>query len=235
MLRSNAIAVVIPVYNHGTRISAVVEQVLELGYRLFVVDDGSDDDTPGVLAGLQNDRLTILTHSQNRGKGAALLSGFQAARESYKWAVTIDADGQHKPEDIEKLLQAGEDEQPVLVLGNRQGMHQAHVPWTSKAGRGFSNFWVWASGGPMVGDSQSGFRLYPLDAVLEFNVLARRFQYEVEVLVKAHRQGIPIVEAPVQVVYQKGSERISHFHPWQDFMRNASTFSRLIFERLFAR
>ena len=235
MLRNDQIAVVIPVYNHGTRISKVVQQVLDLGYPLFVVDDGSDDETPVMLARLHADRLTILTHSHNRGKGAALLTGFSAAQENYRWAVTIDADGQHKPEDIEKLLQAVEGKQPTLVLGNRQGMDQDHVPWTSKAGRGFSNFWVWASGGPMVGDSQSGFRLYPLDAVLALDVEARRFQYEVEVLVKAHRQGIAIVEAPVQVVYQKGSERISHFHPWQDFLRNSSTFSRLIFERLFSR
>ena len=235
MLRSDTIAVVVPVYNHGTRISKVVQQVLDLGYPLFVVDDGSDDETPVMLASLHDDRLSVLTHPQNRGKGAALLTGFQAARKNYRWVVTIDADGQHKPEDIEKLLQAADEGQPALVLGNRQGMDHDHVPWTSKAGRGFSNFWVWVSGGPMVGDSQSGFRLYPLDAVLRLDVQARRFQYEVEVLVKAHRQGIPVVEAPVQVVYQKGSERISHFHPWQDFMRNSSTFSRLIVERLFSR
>ena len=232
MLNRKKVAIVIPVYNHGTRISDVVYQVLPLGFSVFVVDDGSTDRTPDILSAL--DTITVLTHSHNKGKGAALRTGFTAAQHSCSWAVTIDADGQHKPEDIENLLQAVQDDSRTIVIGNRQGMNQDHVPWTSKFGRKFSNFWVWVSGGPMVSDSQSGFRLYPLPEVLGLDVQARRFQYEVEVLVKAHQKGIVVVEAPVQVVYQKGAERISHFHPWHDFVRNSATFSRLIFQRIFS-
>lgn len=232
MLDRKKVAIVIPVYNHGTRISDVVYQVVPLGFPVFVVDDGSTDATPDILRTM--DSITVLTHSQNKGKGAALRTGFTTAQRSCDWAVSIDADGQHKPEDIESLLQAVQDNMRSIVIGNRQGMNQDHVPWTSKFGRKFSNFWVWVSGGPMVSDSQSGFRLYPLPEVLGLDVQARRFQYEVEVLVKAHQKGIMIVEAPVQVVYQKGAERISHFHPWHDFVRNSKTFSRLIFQRIFS-
>ena len=232
MQNRRKIAIVIPVYNHGTRISDVVYQILPLGFPVFVVDDGSTDATPGILRTM--DSITVLTHSQNKGKGAALRTGFTAAQQSCDWAVSIDADGQHKPEDIENLLQAVQDNMRSIVIGNRQGMNQGHIPWTSKFGRKFSNFWVWVSGGPMVSDSQSGFRLYPLPEILGLDVQARRFQYEVEVLVKAHQKGIMIVEAPVQVVYQKGAERISHFHPWHDFVRNSKTFSRLIFQRIFS-
>jgi glycosyltransferase involved in cell wall biosynthesis len=232
MLNRKKVAIVIPVYNHGTRISDVVYQILPLGYPVFVVDDGSTDTTPGILSTI--DGITVLTHSRNKGKGAALRTGFQAAQKSCDWAVSIDADGQHKPEDIETLLQAVQDNRRRIIIGNRQGMNQEHVPWTSKFGRKFSNFWVWVSGGPTVSDSQSGFRLYPIPEVLNLEVLARRFQYEVEVLVQAHRQGIMVEEVPVQVVYQKGVERISHFHPWHDFMRNSATFSRLIFQRIFS-
>jgi hypothetical protein len=108
-----------------------------------------------------------------------------------------------------------------------------NVPWTSRFGRKFSNFWVWVSGGPMLTDSQSGFRLYPLPEALRLDVQARRYQFEVEILVKARQQGLETLEVPVQVVYQKKEERVSHFHPWLDFWRNSTTFSRLIFTRIF--
>jgi glycosyltransferase involved in cell wall biosynthesis len=231
MLNHNRVAIVIPTYNHGTRISDVVWKTASLGYPVFVVDDGSTDNSAEILSSI--DGITVLTHSRNRGKGAALLTGFQAASKSSDWAVTIDADGQHKPEDVGNLLEAVKESERIIVIGARQGMDGENVPWTSRFGRGFSNFWVWLSGGPRTSDSQSGFRLYPLPEVLSLDVHALRFQFEVEILVKAHRKGIPVVESPVQVVYQKGEERISHFHPWKDFLRNSATFSRLIFQRIF--
>ncbi len=232
MPHNNRVGIVIPVYNHGTRISDVVAKVVALGYPLFVVDDGSTDETAEMLSVMNNEKITVITHPKNLGKGAALLSGFQAATKQCDWAVSIDGDGQHKAEDIVTLIQAIKKGRRAIIIGSRQGMDEKHVPWTSKFGRKFSNFWVWASGGPMVSDSQSGFRLYPLPEVLALTVQARRFQYEVEVLVIAHQHKIPVFETPVQVVYQKGAERISHFHPWRDFLRNSATFSRLIFRRI---
>ncbi len=232
MSKRNRVAIVIPVYNHGTRIGDVMRQVSSLGFPVFVVDDGSTDETAAILSSVEG--VTVLRHSQNMGKGAALLTGFQEAEKNFEWALTLDADGQHKPEDAENLLQAVAEGQRPIVVGNRQGMDGEHVPWTSRFGRTFSNFWVWVSGGPPINDSQSGFRLYPLPESLALDVRARRFQFEVEILVKANQQGIPVVEAPVQVVYQKGTERISHFHPWKDFFRNSATFSRLIFQRIFS-
>lgn len=231
MLNRKKVAIIIPSYNHGTRISDVVWKSMALGFPLFVVDDGSGDATPGILSGI--DGITVITHSQNRGKGVALQSGFRAAMKTCDWAITLDADGQHKPEDVESLLAAVTEGLRPIVIGARLGMDTENVPWTSRFGRGFSNFWVWISGGPQVTDSQSGFRLYPLPETVELEVAAKRFQYEVEVLVAAHQAGIPVVEAPVQVVYQRGVERISHFHPWKDFLRNAATFSRLIIRRIF--
>jgi len=231
MMNRSKVAIVIPAYNHGTRISDVVRDTTALGYPVFVVDDGSTDRTAEMLSSIEG--ITVLTHAQNLGKGAALRTGFKAAAESSRWAVTLDADGQHKPEDIENLLNAVKGARRPIVVGVRQGMDGENVPWTSRFGRGFSNFWVWASGGPQVHDSQSGFRLYPLPEALALNVRALRFQYEVEILVIANQKGIPVVQAPVQVVYQKGKERISHFHPWKDFLRNSVTFSRLILKRIF--
>ena len=110
-----------------------------------------------------------------------------------------------------------------------------HIPWTSRFGRKFSNFWVRTSGGPKISDTQSGMRIYPLPETMGLNARARRFQFEVEILVQARRRGIPIIEAPVSVVYGADGARISHFRPFVDFFRNAKTFTRLIFTRIFSR
>jgi glycosyltransferase involved in cell wall biosynthesis len=227
-------AIVIPVYNHGSRIAEVVRQSLALGLPIFVVDDGSTDQTAAVLTRLTG--INLLRHPDNRGKGAAILTGFAAAVQAgCDWAVTLDGDGQHDPADVRNLLQRVQDGGRQIVIGSRQGMgDNRHVPWTSRFGRGFSNFWVWAAGGPRVSDSQSGFRLYPLPEAQQLEVRARRSQFEVEILVKARRQGIPVVESPVGVIYQPRGERISHFRPWRDFWRNSSTFNRLVWARIFS-
>ena len=198
-----------------------------------MVDDGSTDGTAENIAAI--DGIIVLHHAINIGKGAALLTGFKAAEEKgHDWAITLDADGQHKPEDATTLLTAANDHDRSIVIGKRQGMDgQINVPWTSRFGRKFSNFWVWAAGGPWVEDSQSGFRLYPLPEVLTLAVKARRYQFEVEVLVKARQQGIKIKEVPVQVIYQPKGVRVSHFRPWRDFNRNSAVFTRLIFARIF--
>ena len=232
MLNNERLAIVIPVYNHGTRIRDVILKTIPLGYPVFVVDDGSTDQTAEVLSSMKG--ITVLGHPQNLGKGAALKTGFAAALKVSDWVITLDADGQHKPEDIKILTAAVTKEKRAIIIGAREGMNGEHVPWTSRFGRGFSNFWVWLSGGPRVSDSQSGFRVYPLPESLDLDVRALRFQYEVEILVRAHQNGMSVIEAPVQVVYQKGAERVSHFHPWKDFLRNAITFSRLIIQRIFS-
>lgn len=225
-------AIIIPVYNHGQRIEDVIRQALKLGLPLIVVDDGSTDSTPDIINRIRG--ISVIRHPENQGKGAALVTGFAAAvKRGCDWAITIDGDGQHRPEDSHNLLKAGEDNRRVIVVGKREGMTGKNVPWTSRFGRGFSNFWVWAAGGPLITDSQSGFRLYPLPETLELDVKATRYQFEVEVLVKARQKGIETIEAPIQVVYQPQGERVSHFRPWHDFWRNSSTFSRLIWQRIF--
>ncbi len=226
-------AIIIPVYNHGKQIGEVVRKAWQLNLPIFVIDDGSTDATQEALGSL--DGITVLRHPENQGKGAALLTGFKAAEaQGHDWAVSLDGDGQHHPEDAENLLQAVQDGERCLVIGKRQGMEEnANVPWTSRFGRGFSNFWVWAAGGPLLADSQSGFRLYPLPEALHLDVQARRYQFEVEVLVKARQQGLAVREVPIRVVYQPKGVRVSHFQPWLDFRRNTTTFNGLIWKRIF--
>jgi hypothetical protein len=145
----------------------------------------------------------------------------------------MDADGQHHPGNASDLIRAIPAGQRPIIVGHREGMDHHHVSWKSRFGRKFSNFWVRASGGPNIRDTQSGFRLYPLPEVLHLHVRARRFQFEVEILVKAKWQGIPVLEVPVHVTYESGIERVSHYRGFVDFCRNAGTFSRLILTRWF--
>lgn len=230
-----AFAFVIPVFNHARNIEQVVRAALGSGAPVIVVDDGSTDETRGKVDGLAGAK--VVRHPQNLGKGAAILTGLATAAAPpihARFVVTVDGDGQHDPDDARRLLAGlwrdGHLE-TSFVLGNRRGMDHAHVPWTSRAGRKFSGFWIWASGGPMLADSQSGLRVYPVAETLALPTRARRFEFEVEVLVHARRAGIPIREVPVTVAYDPPGGRVSHFRPWRDFGRNSMAFTRLIVSR----
>ncbi len=223
-------AFVIPVFNHAEQISQVIEGLRPYGCSIIVVNDGSTDQTAACLEKMQD--IQLLVHDTNRGKGAALLTGFAAAAEIAEWAVTIDADGQHNPADAEKLMQAARENPGAIVIGRREGMKEQQAPWTSRFGRGFSNFWVYAAGGKWLSDSQTGYRVYPLPMSLRLGTASRRFQFEVEILVRALWNRIPVVQRSVRVRYKREIPRVSHFRPFVDFWRNASTFTRLIIQRV---
>jgi glycosyltransferase involved in cell wall biosynthesis len=223
-------AVVIPVYNHGATVAEVIRKAQHHHLPVIVVDDGSTDKTYEALQSIPG--IRVLRHTRNRGKGAALVTGMREAAGIARWAICLDADGQHDPDDIGPLLAAVPATGCAIIIGKRVGMETA--PWTSRFGRKFSNFWVWVSGAARLSDSQSGFRIYPLPEVLHLDIRSGRYQYELEVLAKAAWQGIPAIEIPVSVTYAPAGSRISHFHPWRDFCRNTQTFSRLITRRVFS-
>ncbi len=221
----------IPVFNHGRTIAAVVEKAQQLNLPVIVVDDGSTDETHDRVRSLGGVRL--LRHHCNLGKGAALLTGMAEAAAFADWAISLDADGQHHPADAIELIRAIPAAKRPIVTGVRKQMEGENVPWTSRFGRKFSNFWVALAGGSRLQDTQSGFRIYPLPEVLDLKIKSRRYQFEVEILVKAQWKMIPVVEAPVRVSYAPGGARVSHFRPFVDFVRNFRTFARLIVQRLF--
>ncbi len=229
--KDSRIAIVIPVYNHDQTAADVVIRALGHGYPVFVVDDGSTDESFSKLRKIEG--IHLLQHRINRGKGAALVTGFQAAQRVADWAITMDADGQHNPDDLVNLVQAIPKDGRPIILGRRQGMDNCNVPWTSRFGREFSNFWVWASGGQWLRDSQSGFRIYPLPEILNLGVCSERFQFEVEVLARAGWKKIPVIEVLVGVTYEAPGKRKSHFRPFVDFLRNSQVFTRLILTRFF--
>jgi glycosyltransferase involved in cell wall biosynthesis len=221
---------VIPVYNHAAAISTVIGKTLAFNRPLFVIDDGSTDDTPKELEALSG--INVIRHPVNLGKGTALMTGFAAAAPLADWAITLDADGQHDPADALELIKAVPVGARPLVVGRRTKMLEKGAPWTSRWGRGFSNFWVWACSGMTLSDTQSGFRLYPLPEILRLNPRGRRFQFEVEVLVLAAWAKMEIMEVDISTQYRLPGHRISHFQPGMDFWRNTVAFSRLFTKRL---
>ncbi len=223
-------AVIIPVFNHYRMAPAVIKKALALGIPVIAVDDGSTDSSYENIRKIKG--IKILRHEKNRGKGAAIKTGFAEASKTAGWAITIDADGQHDPADALKMMKAIQPGARPIVIGMRDDMSGSDVPWTSRFGRGFSNFWVRLSGGPAVKDSQSGFRIYPLPEADLLKVKSRRFQFEVEILARANWKGIPVIECPVSVTYTPGEKRVSHFRPFVDFLRNTGTFTRLITLRI---
>jgi glycosyltransferase involved in cell wall biosynthesis len=167
-------AFIIPVYNHAATVAQVAKQARAMNYPVFVVDDGSTDETPKRLAEIKD--IHVLRHEKNEGKGAAIMTGFMAASHVADFAITIDADGQHDPEDALNLIEAIPLKKRPLVVGARKGMDSirgAHIPWTSRFGRKFSNFWVRLSGGPKLSDTQSGMRIYPLPEAMSLPVRGR--------------------------------------------------------------
>lgn len=223
-------AIVIPVYNHEQMAPEVIAGAVKIGFPVFVTDDGSTDSTYDRIKNIKG--VYFLRHECNQGKGAALLTAFAAASRAADWAVSLDADGQHDPAEIGHLISAVSGMERAIIIGRRKEMSGKDVPITSRLGREFSNFWVWCAGGPLLHDTQSGFRIYPLPESLHLGVRSRRFQFEVEILVKAGWKGLPVREVPISVTYSPGSGRISHFRPFIDFVRNSNTFTRLIFQRL---
>jgi glycosyltransferase involved in cell wall biosynthesis len=222
---------VIPVYNHAASLAPVLDGCMKLGLPVIVVDDGSTDGASEVLS--RYDNISVIRHEKNLGKGEAIRSGLRAASAIADFAITIDADGQHVPGDAAKLIESIKEGSRPIVIGARKNMQgDETIPWTSRFGRKFSNFWVMLSGGPVLTDTQSGFRIYPVKEVLRLKSRAKRFQFEVEILALARWHNIPVIEAPVSVIYQDGGMRVSHFRPFVDFLRNSATFTRLIAMRL---
>lgn len=229
-LAARKICVIIPTYNNAGTLATVIEQVQSYCQHVYVVNDGSTDDTSEIL--VRYPALTVISYPRNQGKGWALRQGFAAAvSEGFDYAITLDSDGQHFAQDIPVLVATLARTGPCLIIGSRN-MAQAGVPRKSSFGNKFSNFWFWVETGYEVPDTQSGYRLYPISQLRELRFFTRKFEFEIEVIVRAAWQGIKVVSAPVGVYYAAGSERITHFRPFTDFTRISVLNTALVATRL---
>lgn len=217
-LRDRGICVVIPTYNNAGTIANVVYRTLEQCQDVIVVSDGCTDNTLDILRGIED--ITIVDYDKNAGKGTALKCGFRKALEmGFAYAITMDADGQHFPEDIPVMLQANRQHPGALIVGQRKGLEKAERSAGSKFANAFSNFWFAVQTGHYLRDTQTGYRLYPLKKLHGLSLLTSRYEAELELLVFAAWHGVKIVSTPVDVYYPPAEERVSHFRPIRDFSR----------------
>jgi len=214
--------VIVPVYN-SPYIKEVIKELMTFGHPVIVVDDGCDE-----VVDLSEYKLDVVRHEVNMGKGEAILSGAKRAKElGYDCFVTMDADKQHIPSQIQKLLDVYKE--GSIVIGNRD-FSGDDVPDSSKFGRKFSNFWVALESWRQLGDTQSGFRMYPVD-ILDLPLKNKRFDFEIEILVfHAHRGG-KIIDVEVECYYPPKEERISHFDKLHDNVRLTKVHTKLMIQR----
>jgi len=208
--------IVIPVYNHPGTVRDVVTRALAVHDRVMVVDDGSRDIVADLLIGLD---VHVIRHKKNMGKGAAILTGsMEASRLGMTHIVTIDADGQHDPADFRQFIPVLHENPHAIIIGKRY-FQGTKAPRLTVFGRSFSNFWMRLQTGISLGDTQSGFRAYPLGVLDKLILRERHYSFEVEVLVKAAWAGIKILETDISVYYPPAEERISHFRGFLDNLR----------------
>jgi len=211
------ICVLIPTYNNASLIGDVIHDILQYTTDIIVVNDGSTDNTSEVLAGFA--AIDVLSYAPNKGKGSALLTGFRHAySKGYRYAITIDSDGQHYASDLVRFVDHIEAHPSSLIIGARN-MDQQHIPGKSTFGNRFSNFWFWVTTGKKLPDTQSGYRLYPLEPIVNTRYFSGKYEFEIEAPVRASWKGVPIGVVPVGVYYPDPEERISHFRPFRDFFR----------------
>lgn len=205
--------IVIPVYNHGSTLRDVATRALEVNDQVMVVDDGSTDGGIDTLDGLD---VHVIRHPENLGKGAAILTAAKAARRlGMTHMITIDADGQHDPFDCRHFLPVLQADPLVIVIGKRD-FRSIDAPLSTRFGRHFSNFWFRLQTGRALGDTQSGFRGYPLAVLEKLKLREKHYSFEVEVLVKAAWGGVKLQELNIPVFYPPSRERISHFRLFRD-------------------
>jgi glycosyltransferase involved in cell wall biosynthesis len=205
----------------------VLQDVLEYTDDVCVVNDGSTDHTLEILSQFSN--IKIHTYPTNVGKGWALREGFEFARQhGYEYVITLDSDGQHFADDLPTMLEALEKNNHAIVIGARN-MNQSSVPGKSSFGNKFSNFWFTLETGISVPDTQSGYRLYPIKKLEGIRFFTRKYEFEIEVIVRGSWSGLDVIAVPVKVYYPPAEERISHFRPLKDFSRISVLNTVLVF------
>ena len=183
---------------------------------VLVIDDGSGDDTGALARGAGAE---VLRHPQRRGKGCALQSGLAwAAARGFTHVFSVDGDGQHLADEMPVLIEASRQNPTAIVLGERS--REGHDISPMKLfGNRFANRWVEIASGRAFEDTQSGFRIYPVATTRALGGHASHYGYETEVLIRALRDGVPVVCRTVRVYYPPAELRVSYYRPWVDTVR----------------
>ena len=213
-----SVCVLIPTYNNDKTLRKVIEDALSYCPQTLVVNDGSTDNTESILKGFA-DRIISVSYPRNRGKGHALRKGLEEARRrGFTHAITLDSDGQHFPEDIPLFIRASQAHPEALIVGSRD-LQAENMPGGNSFANRFSNFWFRLQTGLRLPDTQTGYRLYPLNRLPNLHWLSARYEAELMLLVASAWKNVPLLPVPVRVYYPPAGERVSHFRPFADFFR----------------
>lgn len=231
MLQSNSVHTdhiwcAIPVFNNKAAIRDVAAGCRSVLKNVVVVDDGSTDaDLSSLLSDMD---VVVLKHGKNLGKGQAILtaSGYIEAHGGTHM-ITIDADGQHYPRDIEKFIPMIQESDSNIIIGCRN-FDTDNVPDKSRFGRKFANFWLRLETGVQINDCQSGFRAYPVRYLNQMDFKGSHYDFEAEALAKAAWAGLQLETVSIDVYYPKPEERISSFKPFMDNLRISLIHSMLV-------
>jgi len=216
ILKKLKTCVIIPVYNNVGTINDVVQRTLRYCKDVIVVDDGSTDGSSDSLSELG---AVVVRYERNRGKGYALKTGFKEAKaRGFERAITIDADGQHFPEDIPVFAAQAKEHPDAMLVGSRN-LRMENMPGGNTFANKFSNFWFRLQTGVNLPDTQSGFRLYQLNRIGRLRFLTCRYEAELELLVFQCWKGVPMRPVGINVYYPPEGERVTHFRPFWDFFR----------------
>ena len=214
MTDSGKFCVLIPGYREEGRIGDVVKDVLKYGGDALVVDDGSPDAT---AAEAEAAGAIVIIHEENKGKGVALETGFKCAREKgYDFVVTMDADGQHDPADMEAMIKVHKEDGFPVVVGSRMWDHSDKMPFIRRMTNLFMSWLLSREMGQRVPDTQSGYRLYAREVLGKLKVHSARFAAESEVLLALADEGVKIGSSPIRVIY---SDEKSKINPVRDTWR----------------
>lgn len=219
MLSSINGCILVPTFNNEKTIRDVLERVISTvgESTIIVINDGCTDETPLILTSFA-DRIILVENEVNSGKGFALRKGFKKAIElGFDYALTIDSDGQHFPEDIPLLIEKADQNKGALIMGSRNMEHET-VPGKSSFGNKFSNFWFKLETWISLPDTQTGFRLYPLLPMRRMRFFTRKFEFEIEVIVRLAWKNVKFIPVSIRVLYDI-EDRVSHFRPARDFFR----------------
>lgn len=216
ILKELKTCIIVPVYNNVGTINGVVQRILRFCQDVIVVDDGSTDGSSDSLEDLG---AVVVRYEKNRGKGYALKTGFKEAKaRGFERAITIDADGQHFPEDIPAFAAEAKKHPDAMLVGSRN-LRMENMPGGNTFANKFSNFWFRLQTGVNLPDTQSGFRLYQLNRIGKLHLLTSRYEAELELLVFLCWKGVRMRPVGIRVYYPPEGERVTHFRPFWDFFR----------------
>ncbi len=183
---------------------------------IVVVNDGSTDETEAIAKLFS---VTVLSHATNLGKGAALQTGFDFVRSKpFDAVITMDADLQHQPEDIQRFLQAYSNRQDNIIIGNRLG-DKKNMPFLRVLSNTLTTFLIQARTGKKILDSQSGFRFITRNVLEQVTLCARGFEAETEFLIRAAAYGFSFGAIPIETIYAGERSHMTHFSTTVNFIK----------------